>query len=123
MPRVVHFELSVDDAERAAAFYKEVFGWEFHKWDGPFDYWGIRTGAEGQPGIDGGLMLRQEGISGTVNTVDVASVDESVEQITRNGGKVVTPKMAIPGIGYMAYVADTEGNIFGIMQDDPSAQA
>ena len=27
----------------------------------------------------------------------------------------------IPGVGWLAYAKDTEGNIFGMMQNDPSA--
>ena len=28
MARVVHFELAVDDPDRAAAFWRDAFGWE-----------------------------------------------------------------------------------------------
>jgi len=38
------------------------------------------------------------------------------------GGKAVQKKMAVPGAGYMAYCADTEGNLFGIMEEDTSAR-
>lgn len=30
--------------------------------------------------------------------------------------------MAIPGIGWLAYCTDPEGNTFGIMQNDPKAR-
>ncbi|MGC2572653.1 MAG: hypothetical protein WA364_14160 [Candidatus Nitrosopolaris sp.] len=39
MPRVIHFEIVGDKPERVMKFYKEVFGWEFNKWNGPQDYW------------------------------------------------------------------------------------
>ncbi|MCJ7496770.1 MAG: VOC family protein, partial [candidate division Zixibacteria bacterium] len=58
----------------------------------------------------------------TYNTVDVPSVDEFVKKITQNGGKIIVPKSAVPGVGYMAYCADTEGNVFGIMEEDTSAK-
>jgi predicted enzyme related to lactoylglutathione lyase len=122
MPRVVHFELGADDPERAAAFYTSVFDWKFEKWQGPMDYWLIMTGKEGEPGIDGGLGRRQRPDEHTTNTIDVESVDEYVEKAVANGGTVVMPKHAIPGVGYLAYCADTEGNVFGLMADDPSAQ-
>ena len=32
------------------------------------------------------------------------------------------PKMPIPGVGWLAYLKDTEGNVFGLMQSDPSAK-
>jgi hypothetical protein len=46
MPRVVHFELPVDEPERAAHFYRSVFGWQINKWEGPEDYWLIKTGEQ-----------------------------------------------------------------------------
>jgi len=123
MPRVIHFELDAHEPERATRFYSEVFGWQIHKWDGPMDYWLIQTGSEGEPGINGGMSKKGMGESlATVNTIGVPSVDAYAEKITRNGGKIAMPKTAIPGVGYLAYCQDTEGNMFGIMQDDPSAQ-
>ena len=122
MPRVIHFEFPVDDPDRAVDFYKNVFGWEINKWDGPEDYWMITSGSEKEPGIDGALMRRQNPGQGPINTVGVPSVDDFVSKITENGGEVVMPKMAIPTIGYFAYCRDTEGNVFGIMESDMSAQ-
>lgn len=122
MPRVIHFEISADEPARALRFYSDVFGWDARKWGGPDDYWLVTTGEEGQMGIDGGLYKRHEGMSFTshVNTIDVPSVDEFIARITSHGGKAVTSKMHIPGVGYFAYCEDTEGNMFGIMQDDKS---
>ncbi|HEX2787098.1 MAG TPA: VOC family protein [Ignavibacteria bacterium] len=34
MGRVVHFEIHVDDVNRASKFYSDIFGWEFNKWEG-----------------------------------------------------------------------------------------
>ena len=121
MPRVIHFELTADDPERATQFYSKVFGWQIQKWDGPQDYWLITTGEAGTLGIDGAIMRRGDFSAPVINTIDVPSVDEFVAKITANGGSVVAPKMPIPGIGYFAYCKDTEGNVFGVMQSDPSA--
>jgi uncharacterized protein len=120
MSRVVHFEISADEPQRALDFYTKVFDWQTQKWDGPHDYWLLHTG-EGA-GINGGLMKRQPEFPGIVNTIEVSSVDEFSEKVTANGGKIVVPKMPIPGVGQLAYCADTEGNIFGIMEADPAAQ-
>ena len=124
MPRVVHFELTADDPERATAFYRDVFGWEIQKWAGPEDYWLLKTG-EGEPGIDGGLLRRTDnkpGMPHVVNTLQVSSVDEYTARVAAGGGEVVMPKFAISGVGYVAYCRDTEGNVFGIMQDDATAR-
>lgn len=122
MPRVVHFEIPADDPRRAVGFYTKVFGWEIKKWDGPIDYWSVATGEKSEPGIDGGIMIRRDEAQVTVNTVDVPSVDDFIQRIEDAGGKVVVPKMAVPGVGWMAYCADTEGNLFGIMQEDAQAK-
>ncbi len=121
MPRVVHFEIAADQPERAAAFYSNVFGWTLNKWDGPQEYWLIRTGEEGTPGINGGLMQRPDPETRIMNTIDVPSVDEYTEKITAGGGSIIMPKIAVPGIGWLAYATDTEGNAFGIMEFDHSA--
>ncbi len=122
MLRVTHFEISVDDPERAIKFYADAFGWKIKKWEGPMDYWLIMTGPKDQPGIDGGLMKREHPGASTTNTIDVPSVDKFIAKITEAGGKIVAPKQSIPGVGYFAYCQDTEGNTFGIMEEDTSAK-
>ena len=123
MPRVVHFEVPADEPERAVTFYEGVFGWKIHRWDGPYDYWLITTGKDNEPGINGGLMKRMEPGQGVCNTVEVLSVDDSVQKVEAAEGKVVVPRMPIPGVGYLVYCQDTEGNMFGMMQPDEGAQA
>ena len=119
MPRVIHFEIPAKEPERAIAFYTQVFGWEFTRWEGPMPYWLIKTGPADQPGIDGGLTLQPGGVT---NTLDVASLDDAVAKVESRGGSVVAPKMGIPGVGWLAYCKDTEGNVFGMMQADPNAK-
>jgi hypothetical protein len=96
MNRIVHFELPADNPERAVEFYKKSFGWQIQKWPGPQDYWLVTTGADGDPGINGGILRRQHPGAGTCNTVRVPSVDDAVATITKNGGKVAVAKMPIP---------------------------
>ena len=52
MPRIIHFDLPADDPVRAQKFYAEIFGWKFDKWNGPMEYWMIKTGDEKNPGIN-----------------------------------------------------------------------
>jgi predicted enzyme related to lactoylglutathione lyase len=124
MSRVVHFEIAAQDLARARKFYANVFDWKLDNWGGPTEYWLATTGAEGTPGINGGLYspAPDDPRQGVTNTIDVANVDEAVAKITANGGAVVVPKMAVPGVGWLVYFKDTEGNVSGIMQADPSAQ-
>jgi predicted enzyme related to lactoylglutathione lyase len=122
MPRVIHFEIPADEPQRAISFYESVFGWRFERWEGPMEYWLVMTGPQEEPGIDGGLAPRQGSRSGFENTIGVESMDEYLAKIEAQGGKVLRPKTAIPGVGWVAYCQDTEGNTFGLMEDDPAAQ-
>jgi predicted enzyme related to lactoylglutathione lyase len=118
--RPIHFEITAKDPAALARFYQQAFGWQFERWDGPQEYWLISTGHDA-PGIDGGLLPRR-GAGGTVNTLGVASVDEAVARVEANGGIVAVPKMALPGIGWLAYCVDPQGTMFGLMQEDESAR-
>jgi predicted enzyme related to lactoylglutathione lyase len=129
MPRPVHFEIHADDPARAIGFYSMLFAWKFTKWDGPMEYWMVVTGSDSEPGINGGLMRRMgppathgQAVNAYVCTSMVADVDASVAQAVKLGGGVALPKMPIPGLGWLAYVKDTEGNILGLMQSDPAAK-
>jgi len=122
MSRVIHFEILADDAKRISRFYERVFGWTVQKWNGPIDYWFLMTGDPKEPGIDGAFAMRQGPDDFNVNTIGVPSIDDAIKRITKNGGKIIRPKSTLPGVGYLAYFKDTEGNIWGIMQSDTSAK-
>jgi predicted enzyme related to lactoylglutathione lyase len=126
MSRVIHFEIHAENPQRAVDFYTALFGWQFTRW-GEEAYWLIKTGEPTEPGIDGGLAPRRGGIDGTaviayVCTVDVKDLAATLEHATSLGAEIVLPTMPIPGIGWLAYAKDTEGNIFGMMQPDPNAK-
>jgi predicted enzyme related to lactoylglutathione lyase len=89
---------------------------------GPIEYWLITTGEDKDPGINGGMTRPREGQSpGTLNTVAVESLDQTIKKIEQRGGKICVPKMAIPKIGWLAYAEDPAGNVFGIIE--PNAEA
>jgi uncharacterized protein len=121
MPNVIHFEICVDDLEAASSFYSNVFGWAIEPSEDGSDYWYITTGDEDDPGIPGGLRSRFDEQNPTINTIEVPSLDSFAKKITEEGGKVLAPKISIPGEGYVQYCHDLEGNVFGIMEFDESA--
>ena len=121
MNRFTHFELATADLEKTAAFYQEVFGWQIQKWDGPVDYWLVTTGDTSTPGINGGLMATNGEFKGTINTIEVADIDSAIAKVLANGGEIVLPKDAIPGVGYQAYFKDNCGIVVGLHQADPKA--
>jgi predicted enzyme related to lactoylglutathione lyase len=122
MPKIIHFELNVKNIEKSIRFYETVFGWKFEKWDGPGDYWLITTGDESEPGIEGGLGLEEENFPSVVNMVEVDNVDEVVRMVEANGGSVLRPKHAVPGVGWLAYIKDPDEIVTGVMKEDPDAK-
>ncbi len=123
MGRVVHFELPVIDVDRAKAFYKRVFRWVMEKQVGA---WGIflalHTGEENEPGISGAFAKRQNESDTIVNTIDTSDIDNAIAKVEANGGKITFAKCPISGVGYLAYFIDPEGNLWGMMQRDPSIE-
>ena len=127
MPRPVHFEIHAEQPTRAIAFYEALFGWTFTSWGGGMQYWLVTTGPDGEPGINGGLIQRQGTVDGTaviayVCTIGVTNVDDTLALSLTLGATVALPKMPIPGVGWLAYLKDTEGNIFGITHSDTDAR-
>jgi len=122
MSRVIHFDLSAENPERAAEFYRGVFDWKVNKWEGSEDYWLIQTGTDVEPGVTGGVAGRIKPEDTTAVVFDVESVDEVSKKVVDAGGKVRESKKTIPGVGYLIMCRDTEGNTFGIMQIDESVK-
>jgi predicted enzyme related to lactoylglutathione lyase len=120
LPKVIHFEISAKDTKRLVKFYQTVFGWRANKF-GPMDYWLVEASEDKEIGINGAISGESK-FKGTVNTISVPSYEEATEKIVEAGGKILSPKTAVPRIGYMSYCKDSEGNIFGIMQTDRNAK-
>ena len=121
MPTVVHFEIPVDDIERATKFYTELFGWEIKDAGMPEGgYYSVMTSGENP--VHGGMMKRQQPGQQISNYIDIPSVDEYEAKIKELGGTVLMGKSPVPGMGYFAMCMDTEGNIFGIWEDNKEAK-
>lgn len=124
MATIVHFDIGADDPGRAKKFYEALFGWKIAPMQGFPDYYEIETeGLDGRQSVGGGLTKRfapqQTGIT---NFIGITSIDATLEKLVILGGKIIQPKQAIRGYGYMAVCADTENNLIGIFQDDKNAQ-
>jgi predicted enzyme related to lactoylglutathione lyase len=118
--RPSHFEIPVDDPDRAEKFYAAVFDWTFQRYEGAPEYYGMATTGETEPGINGALFQRGSD-SETTLTMSVDSIEDAIEKIVAEGGTVIQDKMAIPSMGWFATCRDTEGNKFGLFTNDPNA--
>jgi len=76
MARVVHFEFPSSNTAASCKFYESVLGWKITGWEGPQEYWLVTTGADSEPGINGAIYPLGNGMTGTVNVVDVADIDD-----------------------------------------------
>lgn len=122
--RVYYFEMPVDNFDRAIKFYETVFGWKVTKTDRPSGpYYSVKTGNDDKPGINGSFFKKEEGWSTVSNVINVEDIDACIKNLEELGGEIVFPKTTINGVGYLAYFKDSEGNTFGMMQNDPSAQS
>ena len=117
MPKVVNFHLPADDVDRAAAFYREVFGWDFVPFpDSPVPYLvnGAGDGAGGA-GIPAAITSRQEMVKAPVPTIQVDDIDQTMTDIALKGGQQARVQ-DIPGLGRFGYAIDSEGNIIALLQ-------
>ena len=123
MDNVVHFEIPVDDLDRAKTFYQSTFGWGIQ--DMPeMSYVIARTvesdekGMPTHPGaINGGMMKRSTMVTGPSFAINVASVDEAVAKIKAAGGTIVENKMPVGTMGFIAYFKDTECNVLSVWEN------
>lgn len=124
MATIIHFDMGVDDPERAEKFYSQLFGWKFNLLPGPIPYYLVETNdLKGNPGPGGGMAKRTDPQQGVVNYIGVSSIDETVEKIKQLGGKVIQEKQTIPGYGTLAVCMDTENNTFGLFEENEKAEA
>ncbi|WP_340818334.1 VOC family protein [Methanolobus sp. WCC4] len=122
MATFVHIDIPADDVERSKKFYGDLFGWKFEKPMPDMDYYLFEsTGLDGEAGIGGGMGLRGEPEQRMTSYIGVPSVKEYAEKIEATGGKVLN-QMPVPGWGYLAICLDTEGNIFGIWEENKDAK-
>jgi predicted enzyme related to lactoylglutathione lyase len=124
MPAPCYFEIHADDCARARKFYGDLFGWRFTPFPSDVEYYRIDTGEPGA--IPGGLLGRRWEVApqpptAFVVTMLVSSVDETMAKAVAAGAQLAVAKFAVPGMGWTAYLTDTEKNTFGLFQVDATA--
>ena len=110
---VDYFELPYDDEERAATFYRSLFGWGIRTREDMPGHLPFRTASDG---IGGALGLR--GVAGPSQPrlyVQVESLDEALAKLDALGGSVVVERAEFGGGAYAA-ITDSEGNEIGIWE-------
>lgn len=117
------FEIYVQDAPRAKAFYETVFQGTLAPLGQPdpndpsgMEMWAFPSSMEsyGAPGA----LVKMAGVpSGGNSTIVYFACDDCAVEAARaasNGGSVFKEKMSIGEYGYIALVNDSEGNLIGL---------
>jgi predicted enzyme related to lactoylglutathione lyase len=126
VPAPCYFEIHADDCARAQKFYGDLFGWSFTLFPSDVEYHRIETHEPGA--MQGGLLKRPhpwqpvQTVNAFVVTLFVTELDEMVEKAVTAGAMVMMGKFAVKGLGWTAYLIDSEKNVFGLFQQDASAQ-
>ena len=116
--QLVHIEIPADDTEQAREFWGSLFGWQFQAYPGPSEYHMARLGDQ-----QGAAITNMEpGKRGTRVYFAVDDVNDGAKRVKELGGEADAP-MPVPNMGWFATCKDTQGNEFGLWQNDPSAQA
>jgi predicted enzyme related to lactoylglutathione lyase len=115
--QIVHFELPSKDADRAAGFWGDLFGWQIggSVMEG-FDYRMFQAGDQ-----QGGAVLPSDKAgSGVIVYFDTDDIEAGVAKVRQLGGSA-DDKQPVPTHGWFAACTDTEGNSFNLWQTDPNA--
>lgn len=121
-----YFDLTVSDLAAARRFFERVLEWQFERFPMPYEYYRIQAGPAEEAGIDGGIGSINDaplaaGRPTTQVTIPVKNLDDVLTRVRESGGRVVEPKMPIPGVGWYATCAEPGGLFFGLIQADPHA--
>jgi uncharacterized protein len=122
-----YFDLTVTDVAAARRFFEMVLGWRFEPFPMPYEYCRIAAGPPDEPGIDGGIgAIKDAPLAGgrptTQVTIPVVDLDAVLSRVQESGGRVMEPKLPIPGIGWYATCAEPGGLLFGLVQADSSVR-
>src|SRR2546426_5763012 len=101
---VVHVEIHSNAPEKTKAFLKDVFDWKFQ------DMPEMNYSTFEAPSAPGGGLQKAENLpAGGLDYILSKDIDGAVKKIQSSGGSIVTPKMAIPGMGFFAVFQDPTG--------------
>lgn len=116
---LTHLEIPADDTDRARDFYQRLFGWSFQEMPGYSGYH-LFTTPVGEEGMGGAIGKRGESAPEKLRPyVWVDSIDATLPLVEEAGGTVVEAKAEVPGQGWYAVLADTEGNEIALWESTP----
>jgi predicted enzyme related to lactoylglutathione lyase len=111
---IVRWQIVTPEPAKAAAFYREVFGWELSAANA-MGYRELHTGAKSATPVDGGVWPSPPNQPGFVQLfIEVADIDGFVAKATKLGARIIVPKSVLPDGDSMAVLLDPTGIPFGV---------
>ncbi len=118
---LVHFEISVNDLDKVASFYRNTLGWKIEPAGPGMEEYLLISTSDREGAVMGGMMKKQVPEQTNINYYKVDSIEDFNARVKENGGQVVVEKMAVPKMGYFSVCLDPEGNPFSSWLDDENA--
>jgi uncharacterized protein len=117
--QMVHLEIPAGDAAKAREFWSSLFGWQWQTFEGPTEYHMTRFSE-----TSGGAIYAPDPPDkrGARVYFDVDDINAGSARVNELGGEA-GEAMPVPGMGWFSLCKDTEGNEFGLWQNDPDAPA
>ena len=112
--KICYLEIPANESEDAASFYSSIFGWQ------------VRPRGDGNLAFDDAGSVSGTWVKAQDRTPDertriyimVDDIAQSLTQIARAGGRVLTPRTALgPRMGAFAVFEDPAGNEFGLYEE------
>jgi predicted enzyme related to lactoylglutathione lyase len=113
---MVHVEIPAGDTAKAREFWGSLFGWQFESYPGPSEYHMTRL-SENQGAA---IYSAADDKRGARVYFDVDDINAGIARVNELGGQA-GEAMAVPSMGWFATCTDSEGNDFGLWQNDPNA--
>jgi len=121
MNNLTHFEIPVDDVDKAKEFYSNLFDWEFNYMEEMNYLMFTGESEDGKSKTSGGIFKKTNESFTVTNYFTVKSLAESAKKVEELGGKIVVPKTPVPGMGWFVHFTDTDGNLLALWENDPEA--
>jgi predicted enzyme related to lactoylglutathione lyase len=115
----VHIEIPAGETSRARQFWSSLYGWQWQEIEGPMEYHMTQI----VPNETGGAVFPADGDARGLRVYfDVDDINAGIARVNELGGEAGEAQ-PVPGMGWFAMSKDTEGNHFGLWQNDTSAPA
>jgi uncharacterized protein len=115
--QMVHVEIPAGDTSKAREFWGGLFGWQFQAFEGSPTEYHMTQFSDSQGGA---IMEAESSQRGPRVYFDVDDIRAATAKVGDLGGEPGEAQ-PVPGMGWFSVNKDSEGNEFGLWQNDPNA--